>query len=199
MSILDEFILSLGQSSHMDSLEQMLSFILAKSRRHTSAEAGSIFVVRPLEGENQELQAYSIQNDRIPVKNEMFTIPLSTSSIAGYVASTGEVLEIDDLYELDASLPFKFNRSFDDKDGYRSMSMLAFPLKNYQGHVIGVVQLLNHIEGVDALGKPNYAPFPMSHVDDMKSVMTILGAMVERVDLLGEIKTLKAKIEELEG
>ena len=77
--------------------------------------------------------------------------------------------------------------------------MLAFPLKNYQGQVIGVVQLLNHINGVDELGTPTYEPFPFTFVDDMKSLISVLGAMVERTDLLFEIKKLRKEVEALRG
>tara|TARA_R110000868_G_scaffold218576_1_gene469060 strand:+ start:217460 stop:218068 length:609 start_codon:yes stop_codon:yes gene_type:complete len=197
MSIIEEFIsaLELGERSGAMTLEKTMDLILAKARRHTSAEAGSIFIVRPNADEPIELQACSLQNDRVQMNQEMFSMPISTSSVAGYVASTGETLEVDDLYEIPENMPYKFNRTFDDRDGYRSQSMLAFPLKNYQGKVIGVVQLLNHIEGVDDFGAPRYSEFSLSHVDDMKSLITVLGGMVERTDLLFEIKRLRQEIE----
>lgn len=200
MSILDDFIATLqmaGKSGEM-TLQQTLDLILAKARRHTLAEAGSIFVIDDADGDEdgKVLKAYSLQNDRIQVNSEMFTIPVNKKSIAGYVASTGELLDIDDLYEISPEMPFTFNRTFDDKDGYRSKSMLAFPLKNFQGQIIGVVQLLNHITGVDDANVPTYGSFPMMYVDDMKNVMTVLGAMVERTALLQEIAELKAKLGE---
>ena len=195
MSILDEFIstLQMAETSGRMSLQQTLDLILAKARRHTVAEAGSIFVIEEEEGE-PVLKAYSLQNDRVNMDQTLFSIPVNTKSIAGYVATTGEVLEIDDLYELSPEMPFTFNRSFDDRNGYRSTSILVFPLKNFQGKMIGVVQLLNHIAGVDDLGTPTYEPFPMMYVDDMKNVMSILGAMVERTALLQEIATLKKRL-----
>ena len=197
MSILDEFIgaMKMAEKSGETSIEQTLNLILAKARRHTMAEAGSIFVLDG-EGEEKILKAYSLQNDRVQVNQEMFTIPVNRRSIAGYVAYTGEVLDIDDLYELGADLPFSFNRTYDDKDGYRSKSMLSFPLKNFQGQVVGVVQLLNHIEGVDDFGTPKYAPFPMMFIDDMKNVMMVLGAIVERTKLIHEIESLKQQLEQ---
>jgi hypothetical protein len=132
----------------------------------------------------------------IPVS--LFDIPLDRNSIAGYVASSRELLEIDDLYELDQSLPFKFNRTYDDKDGYRSKSMLAFPLKNFDGQVVGVIQLLNHIEGATETGEPIYKPFPINFVDDMNSLMTILGSVVERAEMKSRIARLEERIKQLE-
>ena len=194
--ILVQEVLSAIESSGHVSVERMLSVILAKCRRYTSAEAGSIFVVRSVEG-IKELQACSLQNDRVRVHSDMFTLPLDLKSIAGYVAETGEVVEIDDLYNLEPSAPYSFNRSFDERDGYRSQSMLAFPLKNLAGEVIGVVQLLNRIDSIKVDGTPLYSTFTLSVVDDMSSVTTMLGVIVERMALLIEIDSLKAELESL--
>lgn len=198
MSVIDDFIGVLENSQQMD-IEGVLALILAKMRRQTAAEAGSIFIVRPVDGRPEELKACSLQNDKLQIESETFTIPIDRRSIAGYVADTGEILEIDDLYELGDDVPYQFNRAFDDKNGYRSQSMLAFPLKNFQGRVIGVVQLLNHITGADGEGNAAYGSFPLRHVDDMRSVMTVLGVMVERIDLLNEIETLRKEVEVLKA
>lgn len=201
MSIVEDFIkaLEVGERSGALTVEKTLDLILAKARRHTSAEAGSIFIVRPDVETPEILQACSLQNDRVSVSADMFSLPINLTSIVGYVAKTGDVVEIEDLYTISPSMPYKFNRSFDEKDGYISKSMLAFPLKNYQGKVIGVVQLLNHISKVNDMGGAEYAPFPFSYVDDMKSLVTVLGAMVERADLLFEIKRLKSEIRTLQS
>ena len=65
----------------------------------TGAEAGSIFIVRK-SGKQDWLVANSIQNDRIKLSKADFRIPIVPTSIAGYVASTGETVLIDDLYAI---------------------------------------------------------------------------------------------------
>lgn len=50
---------------------------------------------------------------QIPVSG--WEIPQDLSSLCGYVAVTGQPLKIDDAYNLDSSLPFCFNRSFDTR------------------------------------------------------------------------------------
>jgi hypothetical protein len=197
MSVVDEFVKTLSDGVDM-TVERTLDLVLARSRRFTAAEAGSIFVVKDGE-DGKVLKACALHNDRIDIPASLFDIPLDRQSIAGYVASSRELLEIDDLYELDQSLPFKFNRTYDDKDGYRSRSMLAFPLKNFDGEVVGVIQLLNHIEGVDDAGNTLYKPFPIKLVDDMSSLMTILGAVVERAEMKTHIARLEEKLKELEN
>ncbi len=191
MSIADDFIAVLQHNAGRLTPTQAMDLILAKARRHTFSEAGSTFIVRPYDGEPETLQAMTMQNDSLQLDPQNFAMPIDLKSIAGYVAQTGESVLIDDLYDIPGGVPFTFNRSFDDKTHYRSMSMLAFPLKNFYGRVIGVVQLINHIDGVGDDGKPIYHPFTLQHQEDMESLSTIIGAMVERIDLIHEIERLR--------
>ncbi len=63
-------------------------------------------------------------------------------NVATHVALTGAAIEIPDAYEA-ADFDFSGTRKFDAGTGYRSTSFLTVPLKNHQGDVIGVLQLLN--------------------------------------------------------
>lgn len=191
MSIAADFIAVLQHNAGRMTPQQALDLVLAKARRHTFAEAGSTFIVRPYDGEPEKLEAMTMQNDAIQVDPQSFSMPIDLKSIAGYVAHTGESVLIDDLYNIPGDVPFTFNRSFDDKTSYRSKSMLAFPLKNFYGRVIGVVQLINHIDALGDDGKPLYEPFTLQHQEDMESLSTIIGAMVERIDLIHEIERLR--------
>ena len=82
------------------------------------------------------------QNDSHSVPFRQFTMPIDTRSIAGYAASTGQILNIKDAYRI-RNLPFRLNRDFDQKFGYRTKSMLVLPMKNQKDEVIGVLQLIN--------------------------------------------------------
>ena len=72
-----------------------------------------------------------------------FTTPVDNESICGYVAGTGEMLNIPDVYELKDDVTYAFNKSYDNISQYRTKSILTFPMKNLQGEVIGVLQLIN--------------------------------------------------------
>lgn len=190
MSFAQELLTTL-ESTGQATTENVLSVILAKCRRHASAEAGSIFIVRSSPDGDSFLEACSLQNDRVRMYSDMFKLQINPESIAGYVASTGDILEIDDLYSLPEGAPYSFNRSFDEQDGYRSRSMLAFPLKTVDGQIVGVIQLLNHIDSLSADGTPHYSTFPLDMVDEMQGITKIVGIIVERMALLDEIKLLK--------
>lgn len=69
------------------------------------------------------------------------------NTIVSYAANTGNTINIADAYD---STDFDFSgpKDFDAGTGYRSISFLAVPLKNHQGQVTGVLQLLNALDPV---------------------------------------------------
>jgi len=132
--------------SQVKDLDLLLERILLEARRFVNADAGSIYVV-----EGGQLKFSNSQNDtqrrRLPPGKKLpyftFKVPIDKKSISGYVASTGEILNIPDVYNLPIGVPYSFGKSYDESSGYRSKSMLTVPLKNYRGTTIGVLQLIN--------------------------------------------------------
>ena len=125
-------------------LETLLELILSQALHITGSDAGSLYLVEEPEGEPRRLRfklTQTLSRPEIPFVE--FTIPIDTASIAGYAAATGEPLVIDDVYFLPPDVDYTFNRSFDEKYGYRSKSMLTIPMKDHKDDVIGVVQLIN--------------------------------------------------------
>jgi HD-GYP domain-containing protein (c-di-GMP phosphodiesterase class II) len=68
---------------------------------------------------------------------------VSRKSIAGFVALTGDALNIADAYTIPGDCEYEFNRSFDESTGYRTRSLLVIPMRNHKDEVIGVLQLIN--------------------------------------------------------
>ncbi len=180
-----EFIEQPGQQT----VRELLDRVLLKARQMTGAEAGSIFIVRKT-GKQDWLVANSIQNDRIRLSKADFRIPVVPTSIAGYVASTGETVLIDDLYSIPKNVPFDFDRSFDKATGYRSSSMLAFPLTNFQKKVIGVVQLINRHTGK----KKQPVAFNDKQADLILPFNHIVGRVIERTDMLEQINKINVDL-----
>jgi HD-GYP domain-containing protein (c-di-GMP phosphodiesterase class II) len=126
-------------------IDKLLGLILEKSRFITGADAGSIYVVEgsdPLITRRQ-LRFKTSQNDSVSFDSSEFTMPISPRSMAGYVALEKKTLRIDDVYDMPVGSPFGFDRSFDEKVGYRTKSMLCTPMVSSKGEVIGVLQLIN--------------------------------------------------------
>jgi HD-GYP domain-containing protein (c-di-GMP phosphodiesterase class II) len=142
-------LISIGRSlsSEKDS-EKLLRLILFLSKKITGADAGSIYLVEEDEEGKKRLRfKYSHTFSReIPL--EEFTMDLNKKSIAGYVAVTGEILNIPDAYNLPPDTPYTYNSSFDSNNNYICRSMLVVPMRNHAGQIIGVIQLINSKEGL---------------------------------------------------
>jgi HD-GYP domain-containing protein (c-di-GMP phosphodiesterase class II) len=122
--------------------QRLISTVLSRARDLTQADAGSLYVVEKSEsGESLRFQA--AQNDSRAIDFQEVSVPLDKKSLAGYVASTGEVLRLDDVYRLTPDLPYHFNPDTDESIRYKTKSMLVVPMKNTEGRVIGVLQLMN--------------------------------------------------------
>ena len=188
MDALREF-LEFIESSKPESVEKLMRRVLVKSRELTGAEAGTIFIVRG-RGRSRRLEAADSQNDVIAVKPASFVVPMTTSSIAGYTATTGETVFVENLYDLPRSVPFTFDRRFDKRHGYHSRSMLSFPLLNYDRRVVGVVQLINR--------RSNEADEPMGFTEEQAGLIVpvnhIVGSAIERTDMLHRIKAQNVRL-----
>src|SRR5206468_10041352 len=62
--------------------------------------------------------------------------------IAAYAALTHKTVNIADAYTAEG-FDFSGTRNFDKRTSYRSTSFLTVPMKNHEGEIIGVLQLLN--------------------------------------------------------
>ncbi|MFN2570201.1 MAG: HD domain-containing phosphohydrolase [Gemmatimonadales bacterium] len=130
----------------------LLDLILTQSRRITHSDAGSLYLVEQSEEGMQRLRfrlAQTFSKPEAPFVE--FTIPVDRSSLAGYCAVTGDPLVIDDAYFLPPDVEYTINRSFDERYGYRTKSMLVIPMKDHKDQIIGVLQLINRKRNLDAV------------------------------------------------
>src|SRR5205814_4888190 len=92
---------------------------------------------------HEQLRFKLAQNDTVAVPFREVAISINEKSIAGYVALTGEIVNIEDAYHLPPEVPYSINRKFDEDSGYRTKSILAVPLRDQKDHIVGVLQLIN--------------------------------------------------------
>jgi GAF domain-containing protein len=138
----------LALSSERD-IDALQALILGLSRRMTAADAGTLYLVQT-DGERRCLLFSASQTTSIEAPLARQTMPLDRKSIAGYVASTGHTLRIDDAYAIAPGAEFAFNPAFDRRFGYRTRSILAVPLMDLEGTIVGVLQLINRKRHADA-------------------------------------------------
>lgn len=181
----------------------VLDLILRKAREVTGADAGSIYIVEERRtkgeegGEFERLLRFQLsENDSVPFDYRELTLPISEASIAGYVALHGRPLSLDDAYKLPASAPYGFNRALDERHGYRTRSVLALPMKNAKGEVLGVLQLINCKRNPGArLANPksvarNVRPFPDRLLQMTLSLASQAAVSYENAKLYQDIEKL---------
>lgn len=93
--------------------------------------------------------------------------------LAGYVAKTGETLNIKDAYQ-----DPRFNKEIDKKTGYHTKNILCLPMKNRRLEIIGVFQVLNKNEG----------SFDASDEDLLMAIATQAAVAIENASLATELK-----------
>lgn len=124
-------------SSETD-LQRLLELIVAQARELTHCDGASLFV-----REGEELRFFVVNRHE---ELRDLRLPLSPSSIVGYVVLTGESLNLPDVYHLPADQPYAFNPQVDRQTGYRTRSLLTVPMRDPSGKILGALQLLNRLK-----------------------------------------------------
>ncbi|MEG4580924.1 HD domain-containing phosphohydrolase [Microcoleus sp. MON1_C5] len=139
-----EKLLDIGAAlSSAQDLGELLNLILSKSREITYSDAGSVYLVDHSD-ETPKLLFKVAQNASKPsLSFKEFALPLTDKSLAGYVAITGQSLNLSDAYDLPSGVPYRLDTSFDRDINYRTCSVMVLPMQNRQGETIGVLQLIN--------------------------------------------------------
>jgi HD-GYP domain-containing protein (c-di-GMP phosphodiesterase class II) len=101
-----------------------------------------------------------------------------------HAALTGQTINIPDAYSAEG-FDFSGTRAFDKKTGYRSESFLTVPMKNHDGVVIGVLQLIN---AKDAGGKVR--PFSSADQQLVESLASQAAIVLTNRQLIEQLETL---------
>ncbi|MEO7940003.1 MAG: HD domain-containing phosphohydrolase [Burkholderiaceae bacterium] len=135
-------------------ITRLLEQILLAAKTITNADGGTLY--RMVEG-NAQLRFEILRTDslriamggssgiaisfpNLPLKDEHGQP--NDSLVAAYAAIHHQTVNIADAYS-EPNFDFSGTRQFDERTGYRSRSFLAVPLKDHEGEVIGVLQLIN--------------------------------------------------------
>ena len=196
VSDLNKIGLALSAEHDIDAL---LRLILEKGREITGADAGSLYLVERASGGDagvDQLRFKLTQNDSVDWPFKEFTIPLDRSSLAGYAALSGQVVNVGDAYRPPAGSPFRISRSFDERTGYRTRSMLVVPMRDHQEVVIGVLQLINKKRDPASTLAPvslveeQVVPFATVDEELVSSLASQAAVAIENADLIRRIRRL---------
>jgi two-component system response regulator HydG len=178
--------ISIALSSETD-LMRLLKKIIYELRMLTNADGGSLCLE-----EHGNLRFEIAQNDTLlRLKGEdyeffeSYEIPISETSIAGYVALTGKVLNIPNVYELPADSPYHFDPSFDLRNNYRTQSILAVPLRDHTHKIIGVLELINARDD-----EKKTLPFRKHYENLVLSLASLAAVAINKARLIQTIQNL---------
>jgi adenylate cyclase len=96
--------------------------------------------------------------------------------IAGAVFTTGETINIPDAYADD-----RFNQEVDNKTGYTTRTILCMPVKNKNGKILGVTQVLNKRTG----------PFTRIDEDRLRAFTAQAAIAIENAKLFDEVLNVR--------
>jgi serine phosphatase RsbU (regulator of sigma subunit) len=115
-------------------LEQLAEHVIGIATSLIGAERGSLFL---LDAESEVLRSLIAQGiGEAPLEVEV------GEGIVGAVAASGEPVLLNDPYR-----DPRFDASFDRATGFRTRSLLTVPVRDRDGVLTAVLQLLNHREG----------------------------------------------------
>ena len=151
-----EYLNAIGVAlSQERDINRLLETILVAAKNLTRADGGTLYRLV-----DDRLHFEIMRNDSLAIAMggtsgtaiPFYPIPLhdkdgnpNLTMIAAYVAINDRTVNIADAYT-EEGFDFSGTRNFDKRTGYRSTSFLTVPMKNHEGEIIGVLQLLNAID-----------------------------------------------------
>ncbi len=161
-----------------------LDMILREARKLVSAEAGSLYLIDP-EG---HLSFVAVQNDKLgtnEVRRVLMDKQLGPNSVAAFAAETGLVLNIPNSHQLPPGAPYRVNRDFEARTGYRVQSILAVPIQvagpQRRGLCVGVLELFNCLDGGQIVS------FPDCDSSGLKALASMAGMTIANIRLQEEV------------
>jgi len=146
--------------SQEEDIDHLLEKIFLAAKTITRAAAGTLYLLEPSD-EGPRLKFEIMRNESLGIAMGGTTgNPITTfypvhlygkdgrpnnQMVAAYAALTGKTVNIADAYT-EEGFDFSGTRNFDKKTGYRSKAFLTVPMKNHEGEIIGVLQLINSID-----------------------------------------------------
>ncbi|RKX81136.1 MAG: HD family phosphohydrolase [Spirochaetes bacterium] len=180
-------------------LEKLLRKIVKTARDFTNGDACSIYVVTREKDEelNTGMLEFMIsEGDTLKESYERFKIPITSNSIAGYVALTKQALNLSDCYNIPEDSEFTFYDTYDKLYNYHTKSMLTVPMLNREGEVIGIVQLINRKKHREtklinkAVTNREVRPFRKDSIQLIDALASQAAVCIENAMLYREIEEL---------
>jgi HD-GYP domain-containing protein (c-di-GMP phosphodiesterase class II) len=185
--------IALSAERHHD---RLMELILSGAKELTNADGGTLYLH---DAGNRTLQFAIVLNDTLKIAlggttGKPITFPPlklydaegnpNQKNVSTAAALSGTTVAIDDAYDAE-NFDFSGTKAFDANTGYRSQSFLTVPLKNHEGDVVGVLQLINARESDGRV-----VPFPQETVSLVEALASQAAVALDNQMLLDAQKKL---------
>ena len=150
-------------------LDQLLAELVDRIAKALGADRGTLYLIDPETGELFSKVAH------LPELKEIRLRP--GQGIAGAVAQTGQVVNLPS-----AAHDRRFFEEIDRRTGYKTRSILAAPIRDRGGRIIGVIQMLNAARG----------QFSPADEETLKRLAAEAALAIENTSLYAEVRRERA-------
>lgn len=185
-----EKILEMGiQLTSERNYDELLAKIIDCAMETTNCDGGTLYLY-----EQEQLQFCIMKTKSLGINQKGKAtksyppVPMNEKNVCAYAALHRRLLNIEDAYncqEFDFSGP----REYDKLTGYRTKSMMVFPLVNHEDALVGVVQLINALDGQDEV-----VPFKAEYEKVLQSLGSQAAVAVSNMRFVQEIEQLMISI-----
>lgn len=172
-------------SSERD-LNKLLEHILSSVMELARCDAGTLYL---LDGDalrfrimrNDTLKTYSGGDGVLP---DLPPVPMKPENVCARALLEGRTIHVADV-TCSPDYDFSGSARYDAMTGYRTRSMLAVPMRSRTGERLGVLQLINAMDG-----RGNVQPFPEEAALILESVASQAAITIQNVRYIREIQEL---------
>ena len=123
---------------------RLLNMIVDMSMKFTNCDAATLYLYEndALTFKIMKTHSQNINKGEKGEKIDLPPVPLKEENVCAYSAIHRKVLNVEDVWT-NTMFDFSGPKTYDKLTGYYTKSMLVVPMSNYEGRVIGVLQLIN--------------------------------------------------------
>ena len=174
---------ALGTTFNVD---ELLSVIMDKITELMEAERSTLYLLDPHTDELWSKVSQGVVNTEIRLR--------MGEGIAGWVAMTGKSINIADAYD-----DPRFNPEVDARTGFQTRSILCQPIRNQEGIIIGVVQVLNRADGCFTAEAENLLSAIASQaaiaIENSKLYLSVVEKNMELLELTDKLEHRVAELD----
>ncbi|MBQ4370683.1 MAG: GAF domain-containing protein [Oscillospiraceae bacterium] len=124
----------------------LLEKLLSEAMKISACDAGTLYVFEKGKLAFHTMKTISQKVNRTRKKIDLPPVELREENVCAYAAIHREMINVPDVYDSD-SFDFSGPMRYDEMTGYHTRSMLVVPLEDSEQKLIGVLQLINKLDG----------------------------------------------------